>query len=232
MSVPGYAPKKANIRAYYALEDVNDGSGNGYNLTNTGTVTFSAAKINNGANFGSSNTTKRLNISNNLGITTQTATFMLWVKNLAEISTGDWGIISHVNNTTKITWQLDYQYNGGTRRLAFTRGTQGGGANVVSYYNVTMCTSDFHNVGMASDGSYIYLIYNGVVRDSDAVSGSGANDWYGNGFEIGCYFNTSGKFASILADECIVWNTLLSSAEMLQVYNMRAKTGGAFLLFL
>jgi hypothetical protein len=47
------------VKAYWKLEDVSDVNG-AYTLTNTGTTTFAAAKINNGADFGTSNSTKSL----------------------------------------------------------------------------------------------------------------------------------------------------------------------------
>ncbi len=45
----------ANLSAFYNLENANDDSGAGLNLTNNNTVTFSAAKIINGGNFNGSN---------------------------------------------------------------------------------------------------------------------------------------------------------------------------------
>jgi hypothetical protein len=45
----------ANLSAFYNLENANDNSGTGLNLTNNNTVTFSAAKIINGGNFNGSN---------------------------------------------------------------------------------------------------------------------------------------------------------------------------------
>jgi Concanavalin A-like lectin/glucanases superfamily len=46
--------------AYYKLENVNDSTGNGYTLTNNGTVTFTAGKYDNAANLGNTNSTKSL----------------------------------------------------------------------------------------------------------------------------------------------------------------------------
>jgi len=55
----------ANCKAYYNLEDLVDLKG-GFNLTNYNSVTFTSAKFNNGSNLGTSNSTKYLEIANNL----------------------------------------------------------------------------------------------------------------------------------------------------------------------
>jgi hypothetical protein len=68
--------------AYYRLEDVNDSSGHGYNLTNNGTTGFAAAKYNNGADFTATNSTKSLSRADSLGMTLATTTpfsFACWI---------------------------------------------------------------------------------------------------------------------------------------------------------
>jgi hypothetical protein len=58
-----------NLSVYYRLEDENDSSGNGVNLTNTG-VTFTTGRYSNCADFGSSGTTNGLMTTTNPCLTT------------------------------------------------------------------------------------------------------------------------------------------------------------------
>jgi hypothetical protein len=55
-----------NLRAYYKLENLNDSSGRGFNLTNNNSVAFSPAKYANGADFGTSGTNKGLTTTTNV----------------------------------------------------------------------------------------------------------------------------------------------------------------------
>ena len=63
-------------KAYYKLDESSgnaaDATGNGYTLTNNGTTTYTTGKINNGGDFGASNSTKSFSIDSAtpLGLTT------------------------------------------------------------------------------------------------------------------------------------------------------------------
>jgi len=232
MGLPSYLPQQANIRAYYALEDVNDGSANGYNLTNKGSVTFTPAKINNGANLGSSNSSKALYIENNLGITTGSITMTGWVKCLAEIGSGEWEIFHHSENVSGGSSALDnriiYDYNAGTRRLIFRRYTNA--ADDVNY-NITLGTSNFYHVAYVFNSSTkkVYGYVNGSLVGSVDSTSTTYTDNTTDGFRIGTYVAGDGyyyNYASMLVDETIVWNLALSDNEIYKVFKYSFKTGG------
>ncbi len=225
MAIPSYLPQQANIRAYYSLEDVNDGSANGYNLTNFNSVTFTSAKFRNGANLGSSNSNKYLRVDNTLGINGGVCTISTWVKNLAEISSGGWCFALCGGGTTHVFYVIGYEYNSGTRRVAFSR-YKDGGANQAAYYNTTMGTSNFYNLVLTYDNTNIRGYINGsLVAGPTAASGSGTGTatYSGVGY---FYFNYTYSFASSLIDETVFWDKCLSIEEIVQVYKGPIIKGG------
>ena len=100
MAIPSYLPKQADIIACYRLEDLVDESANAYTLTNNNAVTFTAAKINNGANTGANNSTKTLYIANNFGIDGGIITICFWVKKLS--NSGTEGLVSQVGSVSRV----------------------------------------------------------------------------------------------------------------------------------
>lgn len=217
MAIPSYLPQQANIRAYYALEDTTDGSANGYDLTNNNSVTFTTAKYNNGANHGSSNTNKYLRIGDTLGINGGAGTISAWVKNLAEIGSGGWCFAVCGGGTSHAFLVLGYEYNGGTRRVAFSR-YKDGGANQVATYNLTMGTSDFYHLVLTYDASNIRGYVNGsAVAGPTAASGSGTGTATYSG--VGYFYSGyTYSYASSLIDEVVFWNVCLTAPEVAQVY--------------
>ncbi len=70
--------------AYWKLDEASgnasDATGNGNTMTNNGSTGFTSALINNGADFGSGNTTKSFYDASNLGYTNNAFAVSLWVK--------------------------------------------------------------------------------------------------------------------------------------------------------
>lgn len=214
MAIPTYLPQQANIQAYYALEDVNDGSANGYNLTNYNSVSFAAAKIGNGADFGASNTNKYLEVANNIGIDGGAITIALWVKNLSEVAANQFVFIGQQNDNTDVYYGIWYEYNGGTRRLQFHRLKQNVAFQTVNY-NVTMGTANWYHIVLTYNTTNIIGYVNGSSVGSAAASGNGSGT-NSNMLRISDSIATAA--ASSLIDEVIVWNTALTVDEIAQVY--------------
>lgn len=217
MAIPSYLPQQANIRAYYALENTDDGSSNGYNLTNNNLVTFTAAKFGNGANLGANNTNKYLRINNTLGINGGACSISVWVKNLAEIGSGGWCFAICGGGTTHVFYVIGYEYNSGTRRVAFSRYKDGVGGQTATY-NLTMGTSDFYHLVLTYDTSNILGYLNGVkVAGPTAASGNGSGSATYSG--VGYFYDGYAySYASSLIDETVFWNVALSAEEVAQVY--------------
>jgi hypothetical protein len=152
----------SNLRAVYHLENVNDSTANGYNLSNPNSATFpSSQKI--GAGVELDNTNKHLRYtSNNMGISNGNLSMTCWVKYKNDLSTGTFpnGIdyfLGKEDASTQTGNGMIYEYNGGSRRVTFVRSRRGV-ADYQASYTVTLGTSDWHRF------SYTYNSSTGNVK--------------------------------------------------------------------
>ncbi len=227
MALAAYIPKKSNVRGYWKLEDINDSGANGYTLTNNGSCSFVAGKDNNAVDFGSSNSSKSLSIANNCGISNSDCSASMWVNPYATTMAGDHPIIFLTYDNVGVAFGL-FQMSTGIGALRLKPAVSWGDT---TQETVTASTWTHFGFSYNTSGSVLTLYKNGVAsytNNESGVGGTGYSDItiMGNGFGGGgVYWN--GKL-----DEVILWDSLLTDAEWLQVYSMKAKTGGAFLLFL
>lgn len=203
--------------AYYKLENTADSVGT-YTLTNTGSTPFADGKINNGADFGTSNTTKYLSIDSTLGMTGATAkTYSFWGKvNTAPPNNGDsFGFFRHL-------------YGGAA---------DGNYANVFYRNNVGVL-----EVAMPTSPAGMYIPYTLTVGTwfhfavTVPASNTGSLTCYVNGVSIGTTANWSqnyalttrhvigadhafGSKANAAVDEFGIWNRVLSAGEIELLYN-------------
>jgi hypothetical protein len=205
-----------SLVAYYPLDSVNDLSGNVYTLTNNGTVDFSGqGKFGLCANFGTANANKCLRIASDIGVTGN-YTVTCWVKALAEIASGTWAFIHKVDSTTDLYTSINYEYNGGTRRLRFTReGVGGAGAAATFYYTLTMGTTLWYFIASTFDGTNTKGFLNGaqVGSESTGTKGSEAS----GAFTIGGWDNYD-RWASIKAEQVKVYNEVLTPQAIRKEY--------------
>lgn len=216
----------ANLIAYYKLEDVNDSKGSN-TLTNNGSGSFSAARFDNGYDQGTANATKYLSVSSNLGIAGNAdISVSFWVKLNAEIASGNWTLSSHNSNLTANGYfDLEYQYNAGTRR--FQVDTSGTSFSV----NTTIGTSAFHHIVYTRNvsGNTATLYYDNSSIGTSAV---GVPADPGNIFGMGAFRAGSNISAACLFDDVAVFNRVLSSGEVTTIYNSpTTDTTGASFLF-
>ncbi len=167
-----------NLVAYWKLDEASgnaaDATGNGFTLTNTNTVGFAAALINNGADYGTANTNKYLRLSNDLGITGGDITISTWVKMRTEIATGNQTIAIQGDAGTDVNYFIAYEYNAGTRRLAFNRQKQAI-SNNFTRGNTTLGTTIFNHIVLRYTGGNLSGWLNNVKIAADlATSGNGA----------------------------------------------------------
>lgn len=211
--------------AYYKLDessgDASDSVGSN-TLTNNNTVAYSAGKINNGADFGTSNSNKYFNRDTDLGLTMSSGfSVSLWLKMRTEISSGVDCILGLSDANTGNSLQIAYQYNSGTRRLEF-RGSRGGVSFYSAYHTITLGTSDWYHIACTYDGSTLTEYVNAVSTDNEAYSGTGSG--YVSKFTVGASFNesTGGSISDYIdayIDEMGVWSRALTSTEITRLYN-------------
>ena len=212
-----------SLQAYYKAEDVTEyyTGGGTLDLTNNNTVAFNAAKIDNGADGGTTNTNKSLSIANNLGIDGGACSISFWVKINTEVAAGTYGLVCCASSGTDVLYFVRYDYNAGTRRLRFFRVKQNV-AVTASAYTVTLVTTNWYHVVLTYDTTNIKGYVNNIQQGADtAASGTGSGqtsafiilgDNSGDG-------STIANFASAIVDEVGIWSKALSTNEITDLYN-------------
>lgn len=215
-----YTPN-ANTQGYYKLDDVNDSSGNGRNLTNNGSCGFVAGNVGNCVDLGTANTTKYLSQANTMGIDGGVITLSIILKMRTEIASSEARPCVQFNSNTKTGYFVRYNYNGGTRRLEFIR-TKRGVAEQGPTYNIALGTANWYHIVLTYDGTNIRGYVNGsLVAGPTAASGNGSvND--AAGFWLGGY--GSGQLISAYLDEGIIENVAWDATKVAKYYNSLVKT--------
>lgn len=208
-----------NLVAYWKLDESSGNAADsvGSNtLTNNGTASYSTGKINNAWDGGATNTTKWLTSTTNSGTIHQNMSFSFWVKMNTEITSGAQGFFTIRTDTSSnfIDWRVSYEYNAGTRRLAFYR-SKPGVADQVVYYNITLGTTNWHHVVMTYDTATLLGYVAGSQVATLAASGVGTAG--ASTITIGAT-GASNEPASALIDEFGIWTRGLSSGEVTSLY--------------
>lgn len=210
-----------NLKAYYKLEvgALTTDEKATYTLTNTNTVGDTASgKYGGAADFSAANSDKFLVTTDNLGIDGGAMTMTGWFKIRAEPGSGvSYMCFNQANQTSDTEFYLRYTNSGGTLRLEGVRDQVGiGGVTLI--HNVTLGTTDWHHIVLTYNATTLEMYLDGVLVDSDPASGNG-NSNPAAGFSIGASINAGGNFASYYADDVAVFDTGLSEAQILELYN-------------
>jgi hypothetical protein len=209
-----------NLVSYWKLDEASgnasDATASAFTLTNNGTTGYVAALINNGIDLGTANTTKYLSRTGNLGINGASMSMQVWVKLRTEITSGAYMFMIQQSNASDTRFMIKYEFNGGTRRLAFTRNTPGSGPNDKEFfYNVTLGTANWYHIVLTYDNTTLIGYVDAVSRASGTASGNGSATLT-ESFNIGA-FNNNGAiqdYASAYIDECGLWSRALTPAEV------------------
>lgn len=228
----------ANLIAYWKLENTSDSKGS-YTLTNNGTTPFNAALFNNGADFGTGNTSKYLSRTDSLGITSPSTAFtvMGWFKLNAEISSGaQFPFFMQVGSNIRQPF-IQYEYFGGNRRISVDLYHNSGGEHsypVYKYGNIG--TSSWHHIAYVWNGSNtLEGFYDGTSfgtssPDTSAGSATSAN------MSLGSLAGGAGTFTDWILDDWAVFNRALTSTEIADHYSgadaLPTGGGGAIAFFM
>lgn len=208
-------------KGLYHLEDVNDSSGSGNTLTNTGTVTFTSGKFNNGANFGTSNTTKNLSVATNMGIDGTAITMMGWINLSSLPGTGIGNTVFGLGSaTSKVLYLLQivntagvYSFYGGR----FGKGGSAGTNGIVNPVNPVPTTGVWYHYALTYDNTNVTVYLNGSSLGSAVANGNGVSA-LSSYFAI-CYRpDLGGQWSSGVADEVIVENVAWSAERIRKHY--------------
>lgn len=227
-----------DLKAYYKLDESSgnaaDSSGNGYTLTNQGSMTYSGAAplINNGADINATGTKFVGGVITGMAITgTSGITLNAWAKGSGIVS--GTSIIGRraTTGTDYLNYGIDLKTSNGIV-FSFTTGT-------VTYHQ-WQTNDSLSTLGLANGSwhmitiTYTFGTGSSIVCYVDGVSKSGA--WFTNNgnathtddanqqFGVGGYGNNLA--GSHIADETGVWTRALTASEVTSLYN-----GGAGLAY-
>lgn len=204
----------SSFLAYWKLEDTADSKG-AFTLTNNGTVTFGSAKFSNGADLGTSNTTKYMSVANDLGITSGAISISLWVKLNSEITTGSYAFFDHGDAGVDVRHRIQYDFNAGARCITFNRQKENS-SNDQFTYTVNLGTSDWYNIVYSYDGTTLRGYVNGVFVGSVACSGNGVSGVDIDYTYIGATRNNTPlvtNYSNAIIDDVAVFNIGLTEGE-------------------
>jgi hypothetical protein len=193
--------------------DLTDYSPNSYTLTNnsgseSSDVPFSDGGKNTTAisfNGSSQNATQSSVITS----TGSALTVEFWIKPNSDISSGTWGLFYMGENTSDADVRVDYEYNGGTRRLLFGRNKYFVAINSFTY-NITLGTSWTH-IALVWDSSTVEGFVNGSSVGTVASTGNGS----GNDFEgVNIGSRGAANYANAIFDDIRIWSTNRTSTQI------------------
>lgn len=200
-----------NLVAYYKLSNTNDELAT-YNLTNTGSVSFSTpAIIGNAAQFTGSNS-KRLSTGSSMGLSTGGAfTFNFWVY----ISSfgGDY-VFDFETTTTANRRFIIYQNTSTSCEALFSYTAIGSGT--LSTNTWYMFTLRYSGSGANQCEFFVNAVSKGTATVGSSAGGSRNNMSLGNAMDS-LAAEMSGSF-----DETGVWSRALTGTEITQLYNSGA----------
>jgi hypothetical protein len=216
--------------AYYKLDEssgnASDSSGSGFTLTNNNTVTYTTAKINNGADFGTSNTSRFLDYTGgNMGVDGGSISFNMWVKVGVQPTTSGDAQFQHFivqgSNNTRTMNLIRYFNDAGTYKIQFERGKNNvGGEGYVHTQTLTLDT--WFMLTYTYDGTTVRAYVNNSLVGSGSASGSGTGtNTFIQGLRLGRHALISGGayLTQGQIDEVGVWSKALTTDEITSLYN-------------
>lgn len=215
-----------NILAYWKMDESSGNpadSVNSYTLTNNGSVSFSSGKINNGANFGTSNSSKYFSYGSGILGADKTFSYSGWFKLTASIGGGSKYHIfvdSYTGGAPTTKRAIWYYYDGGDTRSLYFQVSNGYSNEHVYYaYKVNLSVGAWHHVALTYNQSTnvltAYFDGSSVGSDNAARSGTGS---VGSRLNMGAW-TYSGDYANIMTDEVGIWTRVLTSTEVSSLYN-------------
>jgi hypothetical protein len=212
------------LQVYYKLEDLTASSGTSLTLTNHGTVTFTAGKVNNAANFVSASS-QYLSHANATAYQMGTGDFSyaFWVK--FTIFT-EKGIVDYGQSGASTGWAIDTIPLGGAAAGFQVSLSDGSTAPNYPYFNSTHMWNDgqWHLVVVTCSRSGNMVLYvDNSIDGSHSVTTNPGSVNSTNGFSLGANYAGGVLFDGSI-DEFGLWNRVLTSTEIGHLWNGGAGT--------
>ena len=223
ISIAGGSTLLNGLQVYYKLENLTDSSGNSLTLTNHGTVTFTAGKVNNAANFVSASS-QYLSHANATAYQMGTGDFSyaFWVKFTESTARAllDYGI-----SGSSAGYAVDTVNIGGSS-MAFQIAVSDGSRLAYPFINTTHAWNDgqWHLVVVTYSRSGNMVLYvDNLNEGSVSLSTNRGSVNSTNGFTLGANYAGGVLFDGSI-DEFGLWNRVLTSTEITHLWNGGAGT--------
>jgi len=219
----------ANLVAYYRLENVND-SKSSYTLTNAGTTPFNAALFGNGADQGSSNTTKYLYRTDVLGFNTNgnnniTVVWRMKFNSLPASGTGMSTIFFALDPSSGSRYF--YRPGYGNTAGVYTMSYRG----ITYTFSGTPSTTEYYYFAFTSTTGQVNKLYVNGELVGTTTQNDNATATNTPRFAIGASVFNAGSFdhSSCIYDDVAIFSRVLSQEEI-QSLNIDIASGKFFQL--
>lgn len=217
-----YTPN-ANTVWYYPLDwNSNSGSTGGINWTDTN-VTYVDGKFWQAWSYNGSSS--RTFINSSLWIDWWPITISCWVKMNAEISSSLWRFVVNSNNNNDVLYNIYYDYNWWTRRLAFDR-TKNTVASNPAFYTITLWTTNWYNLILTYEWTVVTWYINWVWIWTNTASTGNWINWANEVQNVTTiwdlyYWWTPShiQFINATIDEVIIENVWWTAKKVSDYYN-------------
>jgi len=198
------------LQAYYAMENVNDSSGNGLTLTNNNSVTFAAGQVNNAAVFNNTSN-QTLSHADNAAYQFGTSTdfsISIWFK----LTTLAYNVLLMgygAPQTGPTGWGFIWN-------STFVRSSVGDGTHRADKDTTTISDTNWHQmIATASRVGNWTVYFDGSSIGSASMSAVGSVN-----SSLGLNFGTfiSGWYNGLI-DETGIWNRVLTGTEITTLWN-------------
>jgi hypothetical protein len=210
-----------SVKGLYHLEDEVDSSGNGHTLTNTGSVTFPAGLLDNGASFSG---------SNDLSNSTADAFFTTWAN---QLSLSAWVKFTDVTASNYMVLaqdasdysgpQLRYRNISGHKKFIFEIDSNLSSLMVTTYQDGIVNGQWYHIVVTydgGSDVSGLKIYFDGVLQTPNETSNTSLGTFSTMSLVLGAS-NAGGdpRHFSGMLDEVVLTNAVISSSTVTSLWN-------------
>lgn len=219
-----------NLVSYWKFDESSgnaaDSTASAYTLSNNGTITYVAGKINNCGDLESGSSQYFSNGSGTTGLAlTGDFTIGLWVNFESTPSSGNtmWVVDKKSESNEDYSYYAVYLINdGGTLkiRLRTTNGSASSFIDVGVNWTPSTATWYYLLITRTSSGGSVSFYVNGAQQGSSQTGYNGALTGTNNlGFYVGRYKSADGRYYDGKVDEAGIWSRVVTGAEITQLYN-------------
>lgn len=210
-----------NIVAYWKLDESSGNASDSvssYTLTNNGTTPYASAKINNGIDFGTTNTIKWLSNANAIADTSTSNAYSIsfWVNIRTAPSSGQEQVLFDLQKSVGRQHQLRYVNASGTLKLRFLN--YDGSATDVFDTTQTLTVGTWYHIVVTKTANSVAMYLNNTSFSSHTLTKTGSSAGV-NVTSFGRHGSASFGYATAYMDEIGMWSRVVTSDEITALYN-------------